>query len=89
MAKHEMKRALLLVVLLAAFAAGAFAHEVRPAYLELRQTGPETYDVLWKVPGPGRELAPRTLRGVSGGLHERHPAARLRWSTTPSPSAGP
>jgi hydrogenase/urease accessory protein HupE len=23
---------------------------VRPAYLELRQTGPETYDVLWKVP---------------------------------------
>ena len=29
----------------------AFAHEVRPAYLELRQTGPETYDVFWKVPG--------------------------------------
>jgi hypothetical protein len=32
------------------------AHEVRPAYLELRQTGPETYDVLWKVPGRGEEL---------------------------------
>jgi hydrogenase/urease accessory protein HupE len=31
----------------------AFAHEVRPGYLELRQTGPETYDVLWKVPGQG------------------------------------
>ena len=30
-----------------------FAHEVRPAYLELRQTGPETYDALWKVPGQG------------------------------------
>ena len=29
------------------------AHEVRPAYLELRQTGPETYDGLWKVPGQG------------------------------------
>ena len=29
------------------------AHEVRPAYLELRQTGLETYDVLWKVPGQG------------------------------------
>ena len=28
----------------------ASAHEVRPAYLELRQTGTETYDVLWKVP---------------------------------------
>jgi hydrogenase/urease accessory protein HupE len=51
-----MKRALLLVVLLAAFAGGAFAHEVRPAYLELRQTGPETYDALWKVPGQGENL---------------------------------
>ena len=38
------------------FAPGAFAHEVRPAYLELRQTGPETYDVLWKVPGQGENL---------------------------------
>ena len=48
-----MKRALLMFVLLATFAHGAFAHEVRPAYLELRQTAPETYDVLWKVPGQG------------------------------------
>lgn len=48
-----MKRALLIFVLLATFAPGAFAHEVRPAYLELRQTGPETHDVLWKVPGQG------------------------------------
>jgi hydrogenase/urease accessory protein HupE len=35
--------------------AGAWAHEVRPAYLELRQTGPESYDVLWKVPALGDE----------------------------------
>src|SRR5258708_3228360 len=33
-----------------------FAHEVRPAYLELRQTGPETYNALWKVPGLGENL---------------------------------
>jgi hydrogenase/urease accessory protein HupE len=26
------------------------AHELQPAYLELRQTGPETFHVLWKVP---------------------------------------
>jgi hydrogenase/urease accessory protein HupE len=32
------------------------AHEVRPAYLELRQTGAETYDVLWKVPGRGDNM---------------------------------
>jgi hydrogenase/urease accessory protein HupE len=29
---------------------------MRPAYLELRQTGPETHDALWKVPGRGDNL---------------------------------
>ncbi len=33
--------------------ASAFAHEVRPAYLDLRETAPDTYDVLWKVPANG------------------------------------
>ena len=33
-----------------------FAHEVRPAYLELHQTGAENYDILWKVPGQGEDL---------------------------------
>lgn len=42
--------------MLAAFASDAFAHEVRPAYLELRQTEPETYAALWKVPGLGDNL---------------------------------
>jgi len=51
-----MNRALLIAVLLAAFASGASAHEVRPAYLELRQSGPEEYDALWKVPGLGEDL---------------------------------
>jgi hypothetical protein len=32
------------------------AHEVRPAYLELHQTGAENYDILWKVPGQGEDL---------------------------------
>ena len=51
-----MKRALLILFLLATFAPAVFAHEVRPAYLELHQTAPETYDVLWKVPGQGENL---------------------------------
>ena len=45
-----------LVVLLVLCAAKSFAHEVRPAYLELRQIGAETYAVLWKVPGRGEAL---------------------------------
>ena len=32
------------------------AHEVRPAYLELRQTDAETWDVLWKVPAIGDDM---------------------------------
>jgi hydrogenase/urease accessory protein HupE len=51
-----MKRLFLVGVLLTAFARGMFAHEVRPAYLELRETAPETYDVFWKVPGQGEDL---------------------------------
>jgi hypothetical protein len=38
------------------FVSGATAHEVRPAYLELRETKAETYDVLWKVPGRGDNM---------------------------------
>jgi hypothetical protein len=51
-----MKRALPLFIFLAAFASGLSAHEVRPAYLELRETAPETYDVLWKVPARGGNM---------------------------------
>ena len=51
-----MNRTLHLLILFLTLASGAFAHEVRPAYLELRQTAPETYDILWKVPGRGENL---------------------------------
>ena len=45
--------ALLLFVLAAVWPASLSAHEVRPAYLQLHQTGADTYDVLWKVPAVG------------------------------------
>jgi hydrogenase/urease accessory protein HupE len=48
------KSALLLAAFLAVGAVGAVqAHEVRPGYLELRQSGAETFDVIWKVPAKG------------------------------------
>ena len=31
----------------------AYGHEVRPGYLELQQTAPEIWSVLWKVPAQG------------------------------------
>jgi hydrogenase/urease accessory protein HupE len=51
-----MRLRALLPGLLCLLAGVASAHEVRPAYLELRQTGAETYDVLWKVPARGDDL---------------------------------
>jgi hydrogenase/urease accessory protein HupE len=50
-----MSQALQLFAILFGLGLGAVAqaHEVRPGYLELQQTGPETYDVLWKVPARG------------------------------------
>ncbi|MBF6024023.1 HupE/UreJ family protein [Lysobacter niastensis] len=46
---------LLLTILLVLLVVPALAHEARPAYLQLRQTDAETYDVLWKVPGLGED----------------------------------
>ena len=38
------------LVVLLAFARPAFAHEVRPAYLEIVETAPAEFDVTWKQP---------------------------------------
>jgi len=53
-----MRRAALVLALLLPFAAldRAWAHEVRPAYLELRQTAAETWDVTWRVPALGEDM---------------------------------
>ena len=42
----------LLLILLGALAlaSGAWAHESRPAYLEITETAPGRYDVLWRTP---------------------------------------
>jgi hydrogenase/urease accessory protein HupE len=47
---------LVLLVLIGGWPAAVWAHEVRPAYLQLHQTGAETYDVLWKVPAFGDSM---------------------------------
>ena len=37
----------------ACWASSVHAHEVRPAYLEIRETSPDTFDIIWKVPARG------------------------------------
>jgi hydrogenase/urease accessory protein HupE len=42
-----------IAALLVFWAVAAAAHELRPGYLQLRETAPESYAVFWKVPGRG------------------------------------
>jgi len=66
-----MQCACLLFVVLASLVHGAFAHESRPAYLELKETVPGRYDMLWRTPLlagmrlPVRLVFPEAVRNVT------------------------
>lgn len=49
-------RCLLFSLVAVLVAIPALAHEVRPAYLELRQRSATDYEAFWKVPGSGQDL---------------------------------
>ena len=51
-----LRRWTVAIALVLAAATTVRADVFRPAYLELRQTGTETYDVMWKVPAQGDTL---------------------------------
>src|SRR5207342_1201036 len=51
-----LRRWAVAVALMLTWAATIRADVFRPAYLELRQTSAETYDVMWKVPAQGDTL---------------------------------
>jgi len=69
-------RALLLSVLLLGCAPGrALTHEVRPAYLEVAQTGVTSYRILWKRPTMG-EVAVHLVPHLSNGWLEQPPSAQ-------------
>ena len=67
---------LLAILLWLASREPALAHEVRPGYLELRQTGADVYDVLWKVPGRGDDLRLGLYVEFPAGSENRQRAAR-------------
>jgi hypothetical protein len=61
-----MRRRAALALVLAVLASPAAAHESRPGFLELRETGPETYALLWKKPTGGEveiQIAPTVPDG--------------------------
>jgi len=55
--------------------AGVSAHEVRPAFLDIRQTGADTYDVMWKVPALGDMRLGIYVQMPADATHESEPRA--------------
>src|SRR5438270_12383687 len=47
---------LIIVVIAVLLAQPALADELRPGYLEMRQTSPGTYNLLFKIPARGEDL---------------------------------
>jgi hydrogenase/urease accessory protein HupE len=47
---------LIFAVMAVVLAQPAFSDELRPGYLEMRQTGPGTYNLLFKIPARGEDL---------------------------------
>ena len=85
-------RALVLLVLAAACWPGpARAHEVNPAYLELTETGPDQFQVVWKQPvkdGRRLRLAPHFPDGCAASetrLQAARGAVVERWTLTTCP----
>jgi hypothetical protein len=55
----------------------AHADVFRPAYLELRQRAPDTYDVLWKVPAQGDMRMALNVRMPEGTITLQEPRAQF------------
>jgi len=77
------------LVLLFTLAGTAFAHEVQPCYLELAETSPGRYDVMWKAPRRGMlhlrvtPQLPTNTRAISApAKHHTWNALVSRWSIT-------
>ena len=72
---------LLCAGLVLAGAAPGVAHEARPGFLELRETGPETYSFLWKKPTGGEveiqiaPVIPRDCRLATSDRQQLSPGA--------------
>jgi hydrogenase/urease accessory protein HupE len=67
---------LLILVAVAGFLQMAQAHESRPAYLEINETLPGRYDVLWRTPLNAGMRLPIVLKFPDGVDNVREPATR-------------
>ena len=77
--RHSVWRYRLLINLflgIIAFAPAANAHESRPAYLEIDETAPGRYDVIWRTPLNAGMRLPIALKFSEGVSNVTEPAVR-------------
>ncbi len=78
-----MFRAILALLAALFLATGAEAHEVRPAYLQIDQTGPDRYAVIWRTPQlsgmplPVVLALPGDVRTISGPGTQEMPGSTI------------
>ncbi len=82
-------RLVFLLLVSAILGSPASAHEMRPAYLEIRETTPDAYAVLWKVPAMGDRRLGLYVRLPDSCAAGAEPVASIvagafyqRWATT-------
>ena len=86
----KLVRTVLFLLILGLIPTTGSAHEMRPGYLEIRESDSETYDVLWKVPALGDnmrlglyvrfaddvEIVTEPVVGFMGGAHTQRMRVR-------------
>lgn len=72
----RLRSSLLGAVLLIVLLSGAWAHETRPAYLEINETAPGRYDVLWRTPVLSGMRLPVSVQFPEGTRNVTAPATR-------------
>jgi len=75
--RAALRRGAIAAVVLAVLPLGALAHEARPAYLELRETAPGNFTVLWKTPMQG-DLRLALVAEFSRGIQVTSPVVTRR-----------
>jgi hypothetical protein len=86
-------RFLSILLLLLVGGAPVRAHELRPGFLELRETAPGTYSLLWKGPAGGESpiyvvpILPRDCRLATGGQQQLTPGAPVVRGTLECPGS--
>ena len=68
---------LFFAVLAALLAQPAISDELRPGYLEMRQTSPDAYNLLFKIPARGEDLRLAIYVKLPEGTQDVDAAARV------------